>query len=356
MVLTPRIGILWCILCALTAQGASAQGAYQSMNGLALSLDKDQEEYTFWVAGHVYGSSSSSPFPAASLLANLDVLNSSGAKFMILAGDALQEPVERHFEVFKKYFLDKILFPVFNAPGNHDGADRKLYENYFGKTFSSFQYSTEMFLILNSELVDGEEGRGQKKFVLDMINEFRRSDRRKHLFIVTHRLLWAIDNPPYDQILTYVNSPIAHSTDSFEFSRQIIPELEKLPNDKKVYFVGGDIGKDNSLTVFYGADAKERMIFLATGIGDAGNDAILKVNVSSEQGIRVTPVSLTGLTMKPIEFYDLEYWASELGSSFDVKKQKANKMWNHLYFKRGLVIAFVGTCFLFVMLRWKRIL
>ena len=123
-----------------------------------------------------------------------------------------------------------------------------------------------------------------------------------------------------------------------------------------MYFVGGDIGKDNSLTVFYGADAKERMIFLATGIGDAGNDAILKVNVSSEQGIRVTPVSLTGLTMKPIEFYDLEYWASELGSSFDVKKQKANKMWNHLYFKRGLVIAFVGTCFLFVMLRWKRIL
>jgi len=121
-----------------------------SFNGINLDLDEKLEKYSFLVGGHLYGDPSThSVFPSASLLANIDMINGSGAKFFVSLGDNVR--LTNYFSHYHKAFTSKLTLPLFNAIGNHDVTDRKMYEARFGKTYYHFVFNNALFVFLDSD-------------------------------------------------------------------------------------------------------------------------------------------------------------------------------------------------------------
>ncbi|MCK4533398.1 metallophosphoesterase, partial [bacterium] len=277
------------------------------LNNLILNCNEKTGGYSFFVAGHIYGSHNKSIYPAASILANISLLNNAGAGFMVLLGDIVQRSSGLEIEVLKNSFLAKLNFPVFNAPGNHEMTNRKLYEEYFGKTFFSFQYSTELFIFLDSEISDGKLETGQLEFMMKNIELCRKSSRIKNIFVFSHRLLWAIENEPYNRIIPFVNYPLAHHNKANTISAIILPQLKSLAG-KNVYFVSGDVGCYWSLPLFYQKDTTSNITYVAVGIGDTQKDLICRVIVNKSGKVIFSPISLTGAKLDYIECYGLDYW------------------------------------------------
>jgi len=281
-------------------------------NDSVLDLDEKVEKFSFLLAGHIYGSHNSSIYPSASLLANIRLLNNSGASFMVLLGDIIQCPTKLEIDTLKESFLSKLGFPVFNAPGNHDLLNRQLYIEHFGKTFFSFQHSSGFFIFLDGEINNGRIEGEQLNFLIEAIGYCKKSKEIKNIFIFAHRLLWAIKNPPYNDIIPFVNGPAWHPDSATTISDSILPKLRLLVN-KNVYFVSGDIGHHWSLPLFYEKEPGSNITYIATGIGDTKRDAILKADVNSSGEVTFTPISLTGRKIHPVEYYNLNYWKGYLG-------------------------------------------
>ena len=120
------------------------------INHARLNLDDASTPYTFLAAGHLYGAPDvDSVYPASTFLANIDRINNMGARFFVALGDLYREPA--HIGSFRECIAD-VRFPVFNAAGNHDVMDRALYEEAFGRTYYSFVYGNEAFVVLDAEL------------------------------------------------------------------------------------------------------------------------------------------------------------------------------------------------------------
>jgi len=131
-------GFLFSLVACSTVSGAD--GIVSPINGKILEPQETQREYSFWVAGHVYGAPGSpSVFPAASFLANIDELNQSGAKFLILTGDIIWRATPEYINNFETSVGSTVQIPIFNAVGNHDLTDRELYETHFGRTHYDFR-------------------------------------------------------------------------------------------------------------------------------------------------------------------------------------------------------------------------
>ena len=151
-----RISFITSLLFCMTFFTSNVSGDITSqISDEVLNLQESPHAYSFIVSGHTYGTPSGSLYPAASLLANIQLLNSLNPDFMMLLGDVIQHQGaengigELEIEIFKKSLVDKLEFPVFNSPGNHDLSIRNLYEKYFGKTFFHFQQSSELYIVLD---------------------------------------------------------------------------------------------------------------------------------------------------------------------------------------------------------------
>lgn len=282
-------------------------GIKSQFNDFALDLDEEVEDFFFLLAGHIYGSHNESIYPSASLLANIQLLNNSEASFMVLLGDIIQRPNKLEIEMLKDSLLSRLNFPVFNAPGNHDLSNRQLYIEYFGKTFFSFQYSSSFFIFLDGEINNGKIKGDQLDFFIEVVEYCKKSQQIKNIFIFSHRLLWAIGNYPYSDIIPFVNGPDWHPDDATTISDIMLPKLKVLVN-KDVYFVSGDIGCHWSLPLFYEKEPGSNITYIATGVGDTEKDLILKANVSKSGEVSFIPISLTRQNLSPVEYYGLDYW------------------------------------------------
>ncbi len=302
------------------------------LNNLILNCNEKTEGYSFLVAGHIYCPDEKSIYPANSIISNISLLNNAGAGWMVLLGDIIQCTGRREIEALKDSFLMKLDFPVFNAPGNHDLSNREMYKECFGETFFSFQYSTELFIFLDSEISDGKLEGDQLKFIMKNIEFCRKSSRIKNIFIFSHRLLWAIGNYPYNRIIPFVNYPSAHHNKANTISAIILPELKSL-TDKKVYFISGDIGCSCGISLFYEKDKTSNVTYVATGINDTQGDMICQVTVDKSGKVIFSPISLTGKKLKLIECFGLDYWTEYFKQK---NKNKVNSL-KLAFFSLGVV-------------------
>ena len=108
---------------------------------------EDQIKYSFFVAGHTYGSPSNyiggiyEPFKSKFNWMNQDTL----LKFGVLTGDIVKYATEEYWDLVDDDLID-LKSQVYFAVGNHDITDRPLYEARYGDTFFSFyQTSLEFF-------------------------------------------------------------------------------------------------------------------------------------------------------------------------------------------------------------------
>jgi len=287
-----------------------------SFNGLVLDLNKKVGDYSFFVAAHLTGSSytrSTSVFPSSSAIASIGMINSSGVDFFVSTGPIWGRPSLINIQNFNKSFASKINMPFFNTLGTHDAENRALYEYYYGKeTYFDFIYGQEAFIFLDTELDKGIKGEQLKYFQI-ILQDCTKDPRIKNIFIFGHKLLWSAHNPAYRIIFRYLAprvsglNPYPSTINNFKY--EIEPYLINLSQKgKDVYWFTGDGGSNFPCVFFYAKDPHHNIRYIATGIQDNINDAIIKVNINKSGEVTMEPISLTGKKLLPIESYNAEYW------------------------------------------------
>jgi len=283
-----------------------------SFNGLVLDLNKKVGDYSFLVAAHLFGSTytrSTSVFPSSSAIASIGMINSSGVDFFVSLGDIYGRPSLLNIQNFNKSFASKINMPFFNSPGNHEMENRALYEYYYGKeTYFDFIYGQEAFIFLDTDLDKGIEGE-QLKYFQRILHDYTKDPSIKNVFIFGHELLWSAYNVNFQFIFSFLITKRHYPLTSGNFKCEIEPYLINLSQKgKDIYWFSGDGGGAFPCVFFYAKDPHHNIRYIATGIQDNINDAIIKVNINKSGEVTMEPISLTGKKLLPIESYSLNYW------------------------------------------------
>lgn len=319
-----------------------------------LEVKDTAADYSFIVSGHFHGASTTiSSYPASTLLANIDTLNTLNSFFLMSLGDLFLDVNDTYIDHYRKSLFNKLQMPLFNAVGNHDLSNGNLYEKVYGKTFYSFNIHSELFIVLNTELNDGSISDEQLTFFKKAISK-EHIGKIKRIFIFSHRPIWAENGSRYKGLFTG-NTRTTFGKNNYE--QEIKPLLKDLSREKPVYWMSGSMA-DAPASFFYDQDPETNVTFIQTAIRDLPRDAVLQVNVSNEK-IFFKGISFTGQSLEPVTNYNLDYWnksrIEEKPFNYRLLPYLTMEMLSHYYFWIGLIF---GSVFILILIlfykRWKR--
>jgi len=327
------------------------------MNGRSLRAPDAGSSYTFLLVGHAYGAPQNkfSVYPAASLLANPDIINDSDALFLALLGDNYRSAEEVQVNNFRK-IVAAINIPVFNAPGNHDLANRDIYTRTFGQTYYDFRVGHDLFVVLDTELSPGEIAGEQLQYFTELMGAAAANGAIRNVFVLSHELLWCVDEPRLGIVFEHLNSRDQYRPDSFKASLE--PLVFAVAAEKPIFWLSGDIGCSWSLSLFYWEDPERDVTYLATGLGDTARDAIIEVEVGRSGDVTFTPLSLTGETLEAIDHYGPDYWTSHFEQITDIKginkSARVRDVLSAKTFWAGVISAAILAVFIQGIVWWRR--
>jgi Calcineurin-like phosphoesterase len=319
-----------------------------------LPLADTSGNYSFIVSGHFHGESSNlSTFPASTLLAGIDTLNSIRSSFMISLGDMFIDLNETYVSNYKKSLFSKLNMPIFNAVGNHDLSNNNFYEKVYGKTYYSFSVGSELYIFLNTEINDGSIKNEQLEFFKKALAEAQ-SEKVKNIFIFSHRPVWAENNATYEGLFKG-NSRTLIGENNFE--EDIKPLLVVFPKYKQVYWISGSLA-NGPVSFFYNKEPDSKILFMQTAIRDLPRDAVLQIDVK-DGTVSLKGISLTGQSLEPIETYNLDYWKQRVDVeepfNYRLLPLLIMQMLLHHYFWIGFVSSVLLLLLLsFLYNRWKK--
>ena len=238
--------------------------------------------YTFLTAGHLYGAHENerSIYPAASLLANMDMINGQAPAAFIALGDIVRSAKDQAsiqgWQTVGKLFRA----PIFNAPGNHDLDDREAYRKAYGNTQSSFFIRDDLFLLIDTEFLrEGKEDK-VKSFIEQQVTKVKnRVQPVRHLFVFSHRLLAPLCSDNLKEIDGLANETFSDKVDA-EKTCEIYRLLAAIPHQGEHWHFSGDVGTHWSVPGVYGFDEANKCHVLAAGLGDTDRDMIGRINVA----------------------------------------------------------------------------
>ena len=260
---------------------------------IAVGCGNPKKEYSFFVAGHVYGAPGPDdmkihpPFKDAFPF----IKEQEGMAFGILAGDVVYSPSH---ETFEKLESDMTLLdlPYYVVPGNHDAEDRELFGSFFGdrerknKTFRSFMYENDLFILLDGTYDDENISGEQLEFLTSTIN--KNAALSTNIFVFVHQLIWWNKNNEFKNIKT--NWP-PDVPDSNNYWVEVEPLLAH--TKKPVYIFAGDLGAHNKATP-YMYHKKNNISYVAGGMGNLKNDNFLIVRIGKEGKVALDIIALQG--------------------------------------------------------------
>lgn len=281
--------------CSLFIQ-IKAQTHISKFNNLPVNIYDSIKTYKILVTAHLHGSSyNKSGFPASSLLANLDLINTGNYAFMVCLGDLFMNP-ETDIHNYEKSFFSKINIPLFNAVGNHD-IYNNIYNKLYGNTFFSFTKHTEKFIFLDTEINNGNIQAEQLRFLKQ---ELTSCNTIHNILIFMHRPLWA-ENHPEMKNLFKDNTRSLFGTNYFS---DIQPLLKNLPANINLFLFAGSMGTSPA-SFFY--HKENNITYIATAIRDLPRDAFLEV-IFNNSSVSFNTLSINGNPVKPLEEYNLNYY------------------------------------------------
>ena len=301
-----RVGLLPLLIGLLLAGTTHAQRS--PFNGLYVLPADSSGHYRILIGGHFHGESTNrSGYPAATLLANLDTINSLGAHLFLSSGDLFMDPV-KDLPRYLRSFFSKLKMPFFNAPGNHDlraPDDQDPIE--FDLPFSPGRESDTIFyhraLELNTELAEGTINGDQ----LGRIDALTAAIGLRSLFIVSHRPIWAEDDPQYSDLF----KDNTRSTFGTNFRKDVYPLLEKIAQHAHVYWISGSLGGSAPSSIFFQRHAPN-ITYIQCAIRDEPRDALLIADVYPDT-VKWSALSLTGRKPEAPETYAAAWWRSKRG-------------------------------------------
>jgi hypothetical protein len=344
--------LFWMTLAAIASipSRAASDTLVSPFNGRAVSV-ADGKEYEFIVTGHLHGASGSrSGFPASSLLANIDTLNTLNPSFMVCLGDLFLDVTEENIANYERSFFRRISFPLFNVVGNHDVSD--LYDKRFGSRFYSFQIGSEIFIFLDTEANDGSISGEQYEFLEMQLQEAGTNAGIRNILIFSHRPVWAESNPRFNSYF----SDNTRSSLGNNFVSEIEPLLVGLARVKNVYWMSGSLGSAPA-SFFYAREEGASLTYIQTAIRDLPRDAVLRVKVSNGN-IALDGFSFNGRELKKVTDYNEAYWKSitpeEEKFNYRLLPLYTKQALTHWYFWAGFAAA-VCLALALYLLRWRRL-
>lgn len=319
-------------------------------NGLA--IQDTSGNYTFLVSGHFHGASTNaSTFPASSLLANIDTLNSLKASFLMSLGDMFIDVNDTYLKNYERSLFHKLKMPLLNAVGNHDVANGNMYEKVFGKSFLAFTKGTERFIILNTEVNDGSIKNEQLDLLKEQLDEASLNGV-KNVFIFSHRPVWAEAIKKYEGLFS---GNTRSAIGSNNFADVVKPLLTAISQTKNVYWLSGSMA-GGPASFFYDKEEETNVVFMQTAIRDLQRDAVLQVEIKNG-AVSFSGLSFAGDPLKKIEEYNIAFWKDtvvpEEKFNFRLLPYLALQLVTHCDFWIGVMVSMLLTL-LVVFFKRKR--
>ena len=283
-------------------------------NQMALLKPDSGWSYTFLAAGHLYGAHENerSIYPAASLLANMDMINGQAPSAFIALGDIVRSAKDQAaiqgWQTVGKLFRT----PIFNAPGNHDLDDREAYRKAYGNTQSSFFIRDDLFLIIDTEFLrEGKEDK-VRSFIEEQITKVKsRVQSVRHLFVFSHRLLAPVCSDDLKALDGLANETFSDKVDT-EKACEVYRSLADIPHQGEHWHFSGDVGTHWSVPGVYGFDSENNCHVLAAGLGDTDRDMIARINVAFNGKITAELIPLApGKNTLSAKDVTPEYWEKQ---------------------------------------------
>lgn len=266
-------------------------------NGLDVLPADSTGHYRILIGGHFHGESTNrSGYPAATLLANLDTINSLGANLFLSTGDLFMDPV-KDLPRYERALFSKLKMPLFNAPGNHDLPGRGPWK----VMLPHGKHKGWMFVTLNTESNDGSIGLKELAFMETRAQEVG------HVFIISHRPIWAEDDPQYSDLF----KDNTRSLTGTNFQKEVYPLLEKIAEHAHVYWISGSLGGSAPSSIFFQEHAKN-ITYIQCAIRDEPRDALLIADLYPDS-VKWSALSLTGQKLLAPEAYNAAWWRERAG-------------------------------------------
>ncbi|MCP4002932.1 MAG: hypothetical protein GY725_01925 [bacterium] len=291
--------ILFLCIAFLAAPAGADPVQVSPVNGRELVQVPQGEAYSVWLIGHSYGPS---VYPVASLLLNLDRFNRSGARALFLLGDTMQILSPVHRSAFAR-MTDALQIPVYIAPGNHDLREPGVFEREYGRTSYQLRIGSDLYAIFDLNLNWEALPQDRLDEFLRILAEAERDPSIRNVVILTHHLVWAIDEPRLEIVRSRVNRPADYR--SGVFAQHLQPALESLAQHKPVYWISGD---RTHFPPLYWKVPEQNITYIATGLHGRENDLAVRLESSATGAIRFELESLAGRELDPIEQYGPDYW------------------------------------------------
>lgn len=237
-----------------------------------ISCRQEDNEYAFFVAGHTYGSpSGKNPGLHPPFIRDFGRLNNdSSIAFGVLTGDIVRKSDTLSWDSVDAQ-LSKLRMPVYFSPGNHDTYNRELYEDRYGKTYFTFEYMNDRFIILDGNIsnwnIDGE----QLAFLKESLKNAGHGTR--NIFVFIHQLIWWDEMNIFGGV--HLNWP-PYTPDTTNYWGEVEPLLQRAV--APVFFFAGDIGANDQATpVMYYHEGN--ITYIASGMGNIHDDNYIIVRI-----------------------------------------------------------------------------
>lgn len=281
----------------------SANGqTHAAINGIAVEVDSTGN-YSFIVSGHFAGhSSNTSGFPASTVLGGLDRMLAFHPNLLLHTGDLFMD-IKKDSSNYRRALFNKLPFPIYNAVGNHD-MDGDQYTP-FGPTYFSIYVNSDLFIILDTELDNGDVSGAQFTFLKEEL-QLAASKRSKNIFIVSHRPVWGNGHPELDNLL----EGNTRSLTGNNFEEEVLPLLYEANKNARIYWFAGSMGSSPACFLHH---EENGVCYILSAIRDARRDAVLGVKVKNGD-VTFKAIPLGDVAPASFETYDLEFWRNASSS------------------------------------------
>lgn len=273
-------------------------------NGRSLVPPDSTGAYRLLIGGHFHGASSNvSGYPAASVLANLDRINATGANAFLSTGDLFMQP-DRDSARYMDSFFKRLALPLFNAPGNHD---------LEGEAFAAGRRMPQMLamgadriVLLDTERDDSRLKGDQLKVLEDLARDTMAGRR---VFIVSHRPIWSEGDRRYSELFAGNTRAVLDPG----YRSDVLPIVRRIAEQGEVFWISGSMAGRARSSIFFQPEEKN-ITYIQCAVRDQLRDALLIADVSSV-GVRWQGISLSGDTLASVETYDAAWWKAQLGTN-----------------------------------------
>ncbi len=248
-----------------------------------------QREYSFFVAGHVYGTPGLEQTGIYPLFVNnFELINTDTLiRFGILPGDITKEGLPEEWNAVEDD-LSFLNCTTYFVAGNHDMKNRELFEERYGRTYYSFRCNNDIFIVLDPNIDNWNISGKQLEFLEGVI--INQDSQIRNIFVCFHQLLWWDEDNIYSKIKP---NSFSGRADTINFWTEIEPVFHDLSPDISVYMFAGDVG-----AAYWSADYMyhhyDNITFIATGMGEGEGDNFVIADVYDDGTVDFRLIFLNG--------------------------------------------------------------